>query len=204
MGQPNTITVNAGGVSASIKVKRPRFDDLLKPYQKIDKELATLEDAKQEPRYQIITDEEGNPSSIANDYCKRFKLVHPELLNKCLNRESSYQNTCATRISYAFNHGGYKIKSGEFNDIYSHAKIFASVIGIVKFLKSQFGSSDIKFDGDANHFKSKITGKKGIIVFKIKWLDATGHVTLWDGKECVDDSDDFGKNPTDMLFWELK
>ncbi|HYE70343.1 MAG TPA: T6SS effector amidase Tae4 family protein [Aquabacterium sp.] len=27
---------------------------------------------------------------------------------------------------------------------------------------------------------------KGIIVFKVQWRDASGHVTLWDGRTCSD------------------
>jgi len=197
----NTITVSAGGVSTSIKVKRPKFNDLVIPYKIVDSKKPTKEELK-ESRL-IVKDEFGN---ILEDrtHCLRFKKVHPDLYERCLNDESAYQNTCATRMSYAFNNGGYKITSGEFNDIYSHAKIFASITGIIKFLKKQFGASDINFDGNINHFKSKIAGKKGIIILLIKWDDANGHVTLWDGKKCVDNTNHFLDTPSDILFWELK
>jgi len=204
----NTVTVHAGEVSTSIKVKRPKFDDLVKPYNIVNSTEVTEEEKEKEPRL-LEKDQFG---FIIKDrtHCIRFKKVHPELYERCLNDEKSYQNTCATRMSYAFNHGGYKIKSGEFNDIYSHAKIFASVSGIIKFLKRQFGASDIKFDGNGNNFKSKIQGKKGIIVFQINgWNDATGHVTLWDGSSCVDGHCYFthmepSLNTTNIIFWELK
>ncbi|MCP4970666.1 MAG: hypothetical protein GY932_08760 [Arcobacter sp.] len=167
-------------------IKRPRYDDIEVPYIKIDKYI---------------------DKSVDRYYCKRFELIHPDLYTLCLSGDSNYQNTCAIRMSYGLNIGGFKIKkyAREFLNARTGDSVIASVNGMIKYLKTEFGKSDLEFNGNIENFKSKIDGKKGIVIFKIPiWNDATGHVTLWDGKKCIDNSEHFYDSPTDLLFWELK
>jgi hypothetical protein len=191
----NTVTVHAGEVSTSIKVKRPKFDDLVKPYDYICS-IGTVDS----------NDINIDSRLIGRPQCKIFKEIHKDLYKWCLEGNQNYQNTCATRMSYAFNKGKYKIKlPRKFMDEKTGEPYITSVLDMIEFLKKQFGSSDIRFDGNINNFISKIRGKKGIIVLMIPiWDDATGHVTLWDGRECIDGSNHFGDSPTNILFWELK
>jgi hypothetical protein len=61
----------------------------------------------------------------------------------------------------------------------------------------------------SDEFINKIMNKKGFIVFIVKgWSNATGHITLWDGLNCEDETDYFDHDPgvtnTNILFWELK
>jgi len=191
----NTITVSAGGISTSVKVKRPKFDDLAEPYTYIcSVGVANPNDINIDRRL------------IGKPQCKIFKKIHKDLYKECLEGNPDYQNTCATRMSYAFNKGKYKIKLPKnFMDEKTGEPYIASVLNMIKFLKKQFGNSDIKFDGNVDNFISKIHNKKGIIVLLIPiWDDATGHVTLWDGNSCIDGSNHFNDRPTNILFWELK
>lgn len=166
--------------SAKIKVpsiSRPKYDDLIVPYKIV-----------------------ANKSA-----CEVFKMIHSYLWTQCIQGNINFQNACATRMSYALNKGHYKLKlPKKFMDEKTGEPYITAILDMIVFLKNNFGDSDIKFDGNPYKFKSEIHGKKGIILFEIKWRDANGHVTLWDGNYCVDMSDHFVDNPSDMHFWELK
>jgi hypothetical protein len=173
----STITASSGNTSTSITVKRPKYDDLLVPYKVVAPKSA----------------------------CDVFAMVHPDLEQKCRNGDPEYQNACATRMSYALNKGGYKIKlPRKFQDYHTGEPYVTAILDMITFLRENFGGSDVQFNGDAYAFKKSIAGKKGIILFEIKWDDANGHVTLWDGTSCVDGSYHFSDNPANILFWELK
>lgn len=182
--------VQANGQTIStIKINRPKYDDIEPHYIKIHE----------------YTDE-----SVQRYYCKRFKLVHKDLYKECINGNANYQNTCALRMSYALNHGGFKISRKvpyrEYINENTNDSIILKVPLMIEFLKSKFKKSDIEFKSDANSFKSQMQGTKGIVVFEIKYSDANGHVTLWNGSECIDGSDDDFFHPRlhNLHFWELK
>lgn len=60
--------------------------------------------------------------------------------------------------------------------------------------------------------KQKILHKTGLVIFDVRgWDDASGHVTLWNGEKCVDDTNYFDANLSAAYaytekyeFWELK
>ncbi len=179
----NEIIVELEATSSRIQVNRPKYDDLINAYKKVAGLKA----------------------------CEVFKLVHKDLYKYCQNKNPNYQNACATRISYAFNKGNYKIKlQKDFIDEKTGEPYILSVSKMIQFLEKEFGNSDIKFNGDIEDFKSKIKEKKGILIFEVLgWSDATGHITLWDGKACADGHCYFQHdNPIittkNLIFWELK
>lgn len=198
----NSINVIVNGQSVSkLIINRPKYDDIEIPYKIIDDRPnnITAEEIKKYPRLREISPHTGRNRV----HCIRFKEIHPDLFDWCLSDNPSYQNTCATRMSYA------------------------SVQGMIKFLKIQFKGRDVNpldekkiiqikeinkikevevlTDNAINKFINDITNKKGIIIYEIPiWPDATGHVTLWDGKECVDGTNHFVDSPTNLLFWELR
>lgn len=173
----STITASSGDVSSAITVKRPKYDDLLTPYQIVAHKSA----------------------------CDVFAMIHPDLEKKCRDGNWEYQNACATRMSYAFNKGGYKIKlPRKFQDYHTGEPYVTAILDMIKFLKKNFGDSDMPYNGNAYDFERSILHKKGIVLFEIKWSDANGHVTLWDGSACVDGSYHFADDPKNILFWELK
>lgn len=180
----STLKVEVEEQVTELLISRPKYNDI-------------------EPYY--ITIDNYVDKNVARYYCKRFELIHPDLYNSCIIGDPNYQNTCAIRISYALNKGGFKIKraSREFMNAFTGDSIIASVNGMIDYLESEFGESDIEFNDNVIDFKSDIRKRKGIIIFKIAWSDATGHVTLWDGEKCIDNSDHFNDNPSDLLFWEL-
>jgi hypothetical protein len=47
---------------------------------------------------------------------------------------------------------------------------------------------------------------KGILVLEVSgWRDASGHATLWDGKNTIDASDDYFNKPNPIFnLWRLK
>ena len=48
-----------------------------------------------------------------------------------------------------------------------------------------------------------LKSKKGIIIFLVKiWKDAQGHVSLWNGEKCVDNS--YFQFADKVMLWEVK
>ena len=121
-----------------------------------------------------------------------------------------YKNTCAIRMSRAFNYSGYAIPklksvqpdgkerwesiSGEDGKWYLlRVDTFLSEI-----LEKHFGPPDIrgKVEGD-------FMGKKGLILFKVRrWEDATGHLDLWDGAKVSHEA--YFDEAYSVLFWRAK
>jgi hypothetical protein len=95
----------------------------------------------------------------------------------------NFSNTCAIRISHAFNMSGYSIpyKKGKTssgkNSNGSKYWYFFRVTDFDRFLTNLLGDPDIESNNP-----SDFQGHQGIILFQVSgWSDATGHFTLWDG-----------------------
>ena len=91
-------------------------------------------------------------------------------------------NTCASRLSVAFNKAGAPIggnlkgistlSTGDKSRIIYRVSEFRTYLGRV--LGTPTADITTRYD-DA------FTGKKGIIAFSVNWQNATGHIALWDG-----------------------
>lgn len=127
-------------------------------------------------------------------------------------------NTCASRLSIAFNRGGWPINAAIAASVGARtlkaadgSRIIFSVEELRLYLEKLLGKSNkpdttIPFDSD-------IKGKRGIVAFKVNWRDATGHIALYNGQTYREPSyDDFSRyinldNPSirtqKSIFWEL-
>lgn len=117
-----------------------------------------------------------------------YHLIGGKVLYNHLNIPIGFQNSCALRLSRALNYGGKPIPfirqqtgSGSDNKWY-----FYKIKHMVPYLKKVFGEPKIVKERRAIDLRDAFQGQQGIIWFDIRWPDATGHVTLWDGKRCGD------------------
>ncbi len=109
-------------------------------------------------------------------------------------------NTCAIRMSRAFNYAdnpipkGHKLPDGsKLNTTFGgDKKRYAfRVAEFRKYLEELYGEPELKHDnsGDGGPIPDEFKKRKGIIVFEVKvWSDATGHIDLWDGESCAGDA----------------
>jgi hypothetical protein len=94
-------------------------------------------------------------------------------------------NTCASRMSVAFNNAGFPI-----NPIFAKtagartlgtsdgSRIIYGVSDLRKYLLQLLGNPTID---NASPYDDTFKGKKGIIAFSVNWVGATGHIALWNG-----------------------
>lgn len=90
-------------------------------------------------------------------------------------------NTCASRLSAAFNLGGAPIvaKAGISTlSTATGAKIIFRVAEFRKYLIATLGNPATDF---TTPFDDSFRGKRGIIAFTVNWSDASGHIALWNG-----------------------
>jgi hypothetical protein len=107
-------------------------------------------------------------------------------INTITKAEGRFENACAIRISYILNSTGNKIPliagqtiSGKDGNWY----IFR-VKTLIQYLNKTFGAPDHIIE---NPTAAKLAKNKGIVVFEVnQWIDASGHATVWDGKNCSD------------------
>lgn len=91
-----------------------------------------------------------------------------------------FKNTCAIRLSYAFNYSGIPISKldGAVSSGGDKKWYLYRVSDMISFVKKTVGKAPIK-----GKSKKDFIGKKGIIIFTgCGWTDASGHVDLFDGK----------------------
>lgn len=100
-----------------------------------------------------------------------------------------FTNACALRMSYAFNKAGETILSSD-GAVSSGADgkwYLYRVADVMNFVSRVIGGTPIR-----GSKISDFSGKKGVIIFTgCGWVDATGHVDLFDGSK-VEGSDYFG------------
>lgn len=118
-------------------------------------------------------------------------------------------NTCASRLSVAFNKSGAKIQSMpgiSTLGVADGSRIIYRVTEFRAFLVKSFGKPAID---NASPYDSEFAGKKGIIAFTVNWSDASGHIALWNGqtyREAHDNYATFVDGPVHTSkgeFWEL-
>lgn len=94
-------------------------------------------------------------------------------------------NTCASRLSVAFNKGGAPINTAFANSIGATtlgtadgSRIIFRVADFRKYLHKTLKrpTNDI-----TSPYDDAFRGRKGIIAFSVNWQGATGHIALWNG-----------------------
>lgn len=142
------------------------------------------------------------------------------------NSPTTWANTCATRMSYALNRAGLKLpKAPNGGSIIGDDNLhyWIRVAQLSKKLFDHFGKPDFQLKHEpierlredlvgkrlqaTRAFLSTVAGKKGIIVFDVTgWSDATGHFTLWDGKDLlyVGEGSHNDESSYEYYFWFLR
>lgn len=172
------IIAKAGKATASIKPNRPSWKDMKANYMG--------EQVASQDFYPMISDELAITASKFPD---------------------DWANTCATRMSYALNRSGMRLPKAYSaggtvvgRDGFNY---WIRVRDLKRYLSDRFKGGDIEhtpipiqvLTQDSMNIRSrdayenmitKIQGKTGIVVFDVTgWRDASGHFTLWDGRNLV-------------------
>jgi RHS repeat-associated protein len=153
-------------------------------------------------------------NSVGGDVAKRFNEHENDAGG------NAYANTCALRMSTALNKSGNDIdtdvKNSKGQAMYTETggdgKDYALRKSDIKdYMKGEYGKADISTKSTDKNFDSKVSeikGQKGVIVFDVTgWGDATGHVTIYDGKgacghDCYfPDSDKIKTQNTAIQAW---
>lgn len=98
---------------------------------------------------------------------------------------AGFRNGCAIRMSYSLNQSGIAISKGTWKSVSGAdgKQYIYRVSDLTRFLSQRLGSPDKTVHSPK---PSDFAGMKGILVFGVRWNDATGHATLWDGGTCSD------------------
>lgn len=104
--------------------------------------------------------------------------------------EKPFLNSCTVRLSHALNLAGLRIaknmKRVRTLPGKTHMNYIFGVLEMKRYLTRKFGNPDISIADKsltAAEKESPFTGHQGIIIFLIKYKDANGHLTLWDGND---------------------
>lgn len=94
-------------------------------------------------------------------------------------------NTCASRLSVAFNKAGSPISMPLANAVNAQtlgtadgSRIIYRVVDLRKYLLRSLGRPTID---NTIPYDSAFRGRRGIIAFSVNWQGATGHIALWNG-----------------------
>jgi len=99
--------------------------------------------------------------------------------------KAGFTNACAIRMSYCLNHAGLRVTRGVWKTVSGKdgKQYIYRVADLIRFLKHAFGDPDKTVRSPK---MDDFAGMQGILVFGVEWMDATGHVTLWNGRACSD------------------
>jgi hypothetical protein len=95
------------------------------------------------------------------------------------------ENTCTIRLSHAFNYSGHAIPnnhpslhtvSGADGMFYAYR-----VREMRAYMEATFGGPKLHVAGPEAFLA--VTNKRGVIMFDVRWRDATGHFDIWNGKQ---------------------
>ncbi|MET0371472.1 MAG: T6SS effector amidase Tae4 family protein [Sphingobium sp.] len=92
-------------------------------------------------------------------------------------------NTCASRMSVAFNRGGSPIVAArvgarETLGTADGTRIIFTVSAFRRYLIATLGKP---LTDRAGPFDSDFVGRRGIVAFSVNWRGATGHIAPWNG-----------------------
>lgn len=184
------------------------------------------------------------PEGSAEDVYKLIGgVVYEHYLEGKKTNSPGYRNSCALRMSRAFNYSGFEVPKGTQPEGTMYRlkgedgkAYFLQKEHLAKFIRSRWGKPEITVTaadktvaGEHNVLnfntktysvkiglleksKQKILQKRGLVIFDVRgWSDASGHVTLWNGEKCIDDTNYFDANLVSEVaytekyeFWELK
>lgn len=187
------------GVSAKVKPRRPRWEDMIKFY----------------------------PNSLVKtiDLYKTIGGEFPSYKDdEQMYKEKYLVNSCAVRMSRGLNLSGLKLPkdNSKYRAIGSKGGVMKSkeqdyywlrVAELAKYLKDIWGEPDIVFklkkakvgeskEGLTAADWAKLRSKKGVIVFKVSgWGDATGHFTLWNGTNLIYPGNPAHDNPNSEYYY---
>lgn len=151
------------------------------------------------PAYDLLTEHFRIVAAL--DASNVYKLIGGLVYENYKNNPSAYSNACALRISYALNLSGDAIPfiagqtgSGDTNNDGIKEWYFYRVSDMVNYLNNTYGDyQEVSID--------EIKGHKGIIgLSDCGWNDATGHLDIWDGNNCIDK---MYPNCQTVYFWEI-
>jgi hypothetical protein len=94
-------------------------------------------------------------------------------------------NTCASRLSVAFNKGGAPISAATARTAGAGtvgaadgSRIIYRVAEFRNYLVRVLGRPTVD---NASPYDSAFRGRRGIVAFTVNWTDASGHIALWNG-----------------------
>jgi len=122
--------------------------------------------------------------------------------------EKIFGNSCVIRMCEALNQSGYKIPHlpSTVSDS-KHDWNFHLLKDLQPFLIQNFGKPEVYVTHGSNTWRKQLAGRTGILMFKVNiWQDATGHITLWNGKNLVDDVPEHDYTPlaSEVRFWPIQ
>jgi len=94
-------------------------------------------------------------------------------------------NTCASRMSVAFNKAGAPINAALAST--SGARTLGTadgsriIYGVADFREYLFKALGKPTIDNTSPYNDAFRGRKGIIAFSVNWQGATGHIALWNG-----------------------
>lgn len=120
-------------------------------------------------------------------------------------RSGIFNNSCAIRLSHALNKTGELIPhiNGQTSSGKNPPKwwYIYRVKQMKSYLNQKYGVPVVYKSRD----KFVKCAPKGILLLEAVWSDASGHATLWDGKNTIDKSDDYFNKPNPTFnLWRLK
>lgn len=192
----------SGGVQTTeITITRPSWDNMIKNYPNKSVDVVTL--------YNVI----GN--GLINYY------------NDPKTR-SSWENTCSFRMSRGLNLSGFRLpkdnskyrEKGSTGGVHTGTNTgilknyyWYRVKELGKYLEDHLGTPELDFKlkkaklGESKEDLTKTEWEKldkikGIIMFKVSgWGNASGHFTLWDGKNLIYPGEEQHDDPTTPFYY---
>lgn len=104
-----------------------------------------------------------------------------------VDRPFRWRNTCAVRMSYILNHCGVLIPAVPDITVSGadHRQYFFRIENLQAFLLQRWGQPEVNLKSPLS--RRHLQQRKGILFFGVSgWIDASGHVTLFDGHDCYD------------------
>lgn len=114
---------------------------------------------------------------------------------------AGFRNGCAIRMSYSLNKSGVVIPRGVWSTVSGGdgKQYIYRLADLARFLAHRFGSADKTVRSPK---PGDFAGLKGILIFGVRWSDATGHATMWDGGTCSDHC--YFPVAAEASIWELR